>query len=418
MRLYVLTPFLSLSLALGAAGCSAKSSTGDDSGVTNADSGPITQSDQDGDSILDIQEGTDDADGDGFTTNGGDCNDCDRSSNPGAYDYPGDGIDQDCSGVPDDEVASCDAALATDGDAFAAARALGLCRMQTGASWGVVNARWVFPDGTTTSLPVNGLTGGCAVAGAPPNPQSHGILEAFGTQVHAQEGASFLALSSGVARSGTQTATAPGSGDSPSGAQMCTLSKMPTGFPKPASLCSVAPSTDTSANDAIALELELRVPTNARSLSFDFDFYTYEWPNYVCSQYNDSFAAVLAPAPAGVGVDGNVAFDASGSPIGANSSLLAVCQPGTSTMSTAPFPCGLGVAQLAGTGFDSGTTGTAQSAATGWVRTTTPVVAGKTVTLRLSVWDAGDEVLDSTVLVDRFAWSATAALSPTTVAAP
>ncbi len=66
MRLYVLTPFLSLTLALGAVSCSSKSSTGDDSGVTNADSGPVVQSDQDGDSILDFQEGTDDADGDGL----------------------------------------------------------------------------------------------------------------------------------------------------------------------------------------------------------------------------------------------------------------------------------------------------------------------------------------------------------------
>ncbi|MBF0225021.1 MAG: Ig-like domain-containing protein [Desulfobacterales bacterium] len=39
-----------------------------------------------------------DNDGDGYTENQGDCNDNDASINPGAIDYCGDGIDQDCDG--------------------------------------------------------------------------------------------------------------------------------------------------------------------------------------------------------------------------------------------------------------------------------------------------------------------------------
>jgi len=40
-----------------------------------------------------------DRDGDGFTPNQGDCNDDDRAIHPGAFDIPGDGVDQDCNGV-------------------------------------------------------------------------------------------------------------------------------------------------------------------------------------------------------------------------------------------------------------------------------------------------------------------------------
>ena len=43
--------------------------------------------------------GTLDLDGDGYTGDGGDCNDTNAAINPGAFDIPGDGIDQNCNGV-------------------------------------------------------------------------------------------------------------------------------------------------------------------------------------------------------------------------------------------------------------------------------------------------------------------------------
>ncbi|HQP34260.1 MAG TPA: hypothetical protein PLI95_03750, partial [Polyangiaceae bacterium] len=51
---------------------------------------------------------TGDLDKDGYSVEQGDCNDCTPLMNPGAYDYPGDGIDEDCNEVDDDEPSGCD----------------------------------------------------------------------------------------------------------------------------------------------------------------------------------------------------------------------------------------------------------------------------------------------------------------------
>jgi hypothetical protein len=66
---------------------------------------------------------------------------------------------------------------------------------------------------------------------------------------------------------------------------------------------------------------------------------------------------------------------------------------------TRAFPCKLGTGELAGTGFE-------HRAATGWLQTRSNIVPGEELTLRLAIWDAGDEILDSTVLIDNFRWDA------------
>ena len=361
--------------------------TGGTGGGTDIDP-PCSASDPNGDS-----------DGDGYTIADGDCNDCSAKMNPGAYDFFSNNIDEDCNGVADDEPFGCDTGLPIDGsNPLDAARSLGLCRFTsagvTGAqkTWGVISAAYVFADGSVQSGQPDDPWASCTGPGgpgSPPNPLSHGVLPKFGT-VMPRQGASMVALSSGVAREGTN-------GDSPAEAYMCTKSATPSGFPTPST--AACPGTDIDdtpiANDPMALELRIRVPSNAKSLSFDFDFYTYEYPVFICTEYNDFFVALLFSQHPNTPPNRNVSFDKQGNPVSVNNGFLEVCKPGTHGGKF--FSCPLGSGELNGTGFED-------HAATGWLKTSTAVVPGEEVTLRFAIWDMGDEILDSTVLIDNVEW--------------
>ncbi len=344
----------------------------------------------------------DDGDHDGWSAAQGDCNDCDPHVNPGAYDVPGNQVDEDCSGDADDEPATCEGHAADD--ALAGARAMGLCRTSTAQTrtWGVLSARWVFPDGSRASLtpaqkgsllgPSTCVSGGGG-EGNPPHPRSHAILASFGPNVAPRDGTSMLALSSGVAQAAAVD-------QSPQRAEMCTRSRTPEGFPVSSTAACpnqrIAETTD--ANDGVALELEVRAPSNAYGFSFDFDFYTYEYPRYVCTRYNDFFVALLDSRHPATPANKNISFDKQGNPVSVNNAFVEVCSPGAAGGKS--FTCALGRQELQGTGFDT----PANSAATGWLRTKAQIVPGEIFKLRLAVWDMGDEVLDSTVLLDRFQW--------------
>ncbi len=328
----------------------------------------------------------DDHDGDGFTGAQGDCNDCTAQMSPGAYDYPGNGVDEDCSGAPDDTPIGCDAALAIDGsDPLDGARAIGLCKPADGVRWGVISARWVTADGQP-------------LVQVDPSGIGHGVLSGFGAKVKPQEGAKLLALSSGTAR-------LPGDPgyQSVSGWDKGYTTGSPPGFPKESPSC---PDVVTGApHDAAGLEVTLKTPTNAKSLAFNLNFYTYEFPHYTCSEFNDFMVALLTPKLAGQ-PDGNISFDAKGNTISVNAGFLEVCSceggpPCAAGNKT--FSCALGRDQLLGTGFDDSEFDAWNSAATGWLVTTAPLEQpGGEVTLQFAIWDSGDGVLDSTVLLDNF----------------
>ena len=219
-----------------------------------------------------------------------------------------------------------------------------------------------------------------------------------------------LGLSSGTARQPTDPGYQGVNGYSSGVKSAC-----PTGFPIESPSCSGAVSGNT-ANDPAGLELKIRVPTNAKSFSFNFNFYTYEWPNYVCTTFNDFFVALLNPATnANPPQYANISFDTQGNPVSVNNAFLEACNPtiGATNPGGKNFPCTLGVAILQGTGFDN------DHAATGWLETVAPITPGSEMILRYAVWDAGDHILDSSVLVDNFKFSADqASNTPTTKPVP
>jgi hypothetical protein len=368
-----------------------------------------------------------DFDGDGYAVSDGDCDDCSTSVNPGAFDVRGNGTDEDCSGTPDDEAEACDEGLASDGDASVAARALGICRTTSATatgkerSWGLISARYVYPDGSATSLAADESMD-CQTPTGPPSALSHGIVEAFGPNVQPRRGASLLVLSSGVARPGRQPSP-NGDGFSPEQGFMCTRSRVPDGFPassyatcgdllEPFEPFDTPERDPSSAYDGMALELQIRAPTNANGFAFDFDFYTFEYTESLCSSYNDAFAALLYSESPDVPADHNIAFDAQNNPVCVNNGFVEVCNPyeyrGTRDGQpfTRTFTCQYGTDELQGTGFDADAWND-DHAATGWLNTRANILPGEVFTLRFAVWDAGDEWHDSTVLVDAFEWETT-----------
>ena len=339
-------------------------------------------------------------DDDGFSVAEGDCDDFNAAINPGAYDVPGNGIDEDCQGG-DATTASCDEALAIDSnDPLDAARAMELCPAADDGMrrWGVISARWTTPDGL----------------GQPGNPLVHGILPRFGAAFAPRGGSSLLAISSGVARAPDQAGYLSGC----NAGVPATSVGFPEGFDGQSPSCP--PDTKPmTVVDAVALEVQLRVPTNASALSFDSAFFTGEYPVYICSQFNDFFQVIVTPKRNGGSASGNVVFDLDGNAVSVNNSLLGACMPGSYAGKT--FACPLGYEPLKGTGYehcdapDIGVPGlfggggsSGEGASTGWLNTEMAVTAGETITMRIAIWDSGDSALDSLAVIDntRFRLSA------------
>ena len=353
-----------------------------------------------------------DYDGDGFPLKN-DCNECNKSINKGARDIAGDGIDQDCSGTADDEPDSCDATLGVKpGDAYEAAAAMGLCKKADGVGWGLLEAKFVQADGADIDIGTN-----------------VGVLPAFGAN-KPKEGKRLFVLSTGQARTPKDEgySSLPGAGGN--GGKS---TGFPEGFPKESPFCKGVSGYEVSdkAFDSSGLQVKIRVPSNAKSFSYEHFFLTQEFPNYLCSKFNDFFVTMMDPKPAGLD-DGNIAFDAQGNPIGVNSDLFRVCKEGDYALgggggglggifggggggaNTHHYDCPDGTGPLKNTGptYQSG-------GGSGWLTTNAPVEPGTEITLLFTVWDAGDANLDSSVLIDNFKWSLTTTktvdTNPTTV---
>ena len=339
----------------------------------------------------------DDVDLDGFTPAQGDCDDCDPNQNPNAVEVvTKDGeepFDEDCDGQVDEVDPPCDTGLAIDeSDPLVAIQAVELCKVSSGPDdWGVVSAKWAMADGSAPPATPNFDLG-------------HGLLDGFGPNVTMQRGERMLGLSSGSARQPTD----PGYQDV-GGFDKGYIGTPPMGFPKESPAC---PGSITGEpHDVAGLEVTIRVPSNAHGFSFDFDFYTYEWPGYVCSTFNDFFVALLSPIPPNQ-LDGNISFDSQGNPVSVNNAFLEVCgclgnPPAPCLAGGKSFTCPLGDTSLIGTGFGFDTA-FQDHGSTEWLQTKAPVDPGTEMTLRWAVYDSGDGILDTTTLVDNFQWIAQA----------
>lgn len=332
---------------------------------------------------------TDDMDGDGYAPIDGDCDECDPEVNPNAVEVPDNGVDDDCNGQLDEPLPTCDADIALDTLLpEEVARAVELCKVSDeGKTWGLVQAVWTLPDGTpppNTALEAYHL--------------GHGVLPDFGPNNPPHAGKKLVALSSGTARRPGD----PGF-DVSMGFNKGFGSEPPDGFPKDSPACpgvSAGPPFD-----GVALQVEIRVPSNGHGFGFDFNFHSAEFPGLVCSQYDDSFFALLSPTLPGL-PDGHIAFDDLGNPVTVNHANFRVCgcAGGPPCIGGGKlFTCELGTAGLMGTGFGP-SNGTDGAGATGWLTTLAPAEPNSLITLRWGVYDAADGNATTTTLLDSWRW--------------
>ena len=179
------------------------------------------------------------------------------------------------------------------------------------------------------------------------------------------------------------------------------------------------------ANNPIMFTLRIRTPENAKSFRVSVKFFSSEYPEYVCSPFNDFFVTLLDSTYAGPNpnpADKNLAVykvNEARYPLGVNLvnvGLFTQCLSGNTGCAQGAIagtnPFGTGVAGLAGTGMDDAATSLASCGAnnrvgggTDWLVMRGNVVPGEIITLRFAIWDTSDNLFDSLVLLDGFAWS-------------
>ena len=328
-----------------------------------------------------------DGDGDGFSVCEGDCNDNNIWISPGNVEDPTDGVDNNCDGAIDEPQVTCDCA-GEPGMTIEeqAARALGLCNEHQILSASLIG-----------------------------NPTAYGVYEdwaailprvsrdATSSDGLPQENCKFLILASGQAKN-----------PDPQSGEFMDLGVMGAADP--------APTPDgASVNDLTQFEIQLRVPGNAKGFSFDFIFFSVEYPEFVCSTYNDTFYALVIDDPGlGGGQRTNVSFDSENNEITVNAGFFEYppywslditgtqyevpeswqpyCSDDPSIGCVAPNPCP-----------------SYKGSTTGWLRTTAPATPGADITLIFSIHDEGDSILDSAVIVDNFRWQTVPIEGPGTV---
>jgi hypothetical protein len=135
--------------------------------------------------------------------------------------------------------------------------------------------------------------------------------------------------------------------------------------------------------DVTVLKVGVTVPSGANCLALDYRFLSDEFPEFVNTQYNDAFIAQVdrfdwSTSGSEILKPGDFATNAGGKPVSVNG----------------VGPTSVTEAEAAGTTYD---------AATGRVTTKTAVTPGAHL-VYLSIFDQGDAIYDSAVILDRLAF--------------
>lgn len=319
--------------------------------------------------VHDIEEP--DMDNDGVTVCGGDCNDYDRRVSPTNIEMVGDGLDNNCNGIIDEAEHLCDCArdevslqLKNIGPNASFGDALGLC-----------NTSW-----HASPLQITGAQSAAIISydpqGTTPGANGWGALRPIAPRRVDEDdpelpvGCQMIALFTGAEFN-------------PSPQDDDVASDLNQTCQDPVGMIANAESDDQPAecHDLTQIVLRLRVPANAEGLAFDFLFLSTEYPEWVGSEFNDTFYAMLKDETAG-GPRNNISFDTNNKAITVNNDFFTP-----------------GAQDLTGTGYQG-----SDASSTPWLTTRAPVEPGSLIEIIFSIHDEGDGILDSAVVIDNFRW--------------
>ncbi len=376
------------------------------------------------DAGLQVFCGTPDCDHDGYDAPA-DCDDGDPNVNPEAYDFKGNGLDDDCSGKADDPVESCETIPgAAPGSPTDFARAADLCAQRS-----ITKSGAPFDPLVTASWgQVKGIGPGQRIWISATKPQQQtNIVSGFGGNAPRQ-GKTMVGLANGPWGALDPRSSPPL--DDPQFKLNDACADIPLLGADCTALTNGAPAGSLSVQDWAELTLQVKVPSNAHAMAFDFAFFSSEFNQFWSSALNDAFF-VLVTSTSSTGLAGaNVAKDDHGLAITVNSGFFQLCP-------AAPGPAGLsqdkaaGLQQcvgldgsatanvtgtLRGTGYDGAAAGTDDTVhavngnlyvyggGSGWLTGRFPVAPRETLTMRVIVLDTFDGIKDSAVLVDKLTW--------------
>jgi hypothetical protein len=385
----------------------------DDNDANIAIGKPELQDGKDNDCNSLIDEPFLDGDGDGASPAQGDCDDTIFEIGPGAIEFQGNNVDDDCDGTIDEALVPCDGGNLDANNPFDFAKALGFCNGE------VLAAQFIG---------FGGANGAAARA----------IATQFGTNTatlnRPAEGAKMGILSTGRADT-TNHDSGSAFDNALGGVCTSTTHPFPSGDP---GACGAADPANVC--DFTEVRLTVRVPTNAQSFSYQFQFWSSEYPTFRCTIFDDTFLALLTSGA--LGAEQNISFDNNLKVVSINTGFFDIClddlagqprdingngqiQAGEVVPTTNDCSIENGAA-LAGTGYlfdnDATNNGAPDAAgsqslgagATTLLTTFSPVLPGETITLRFITFDEGDDQLDSTTVLDNFLWQLDPIAGPVT----
>lgn len=362
--------------ASGSAGAGNKSGGGGSSGSSTSCPAPVVGEDRDSD---------------GFTVPD-DCNDNNRFVNPGAFEVPNDGVDNDCDGAIDTSEVLCDDVkdpIPYDtADPHAMARAMGVCPPNPSPG---IDQRWQL-----TEVSIQDLYGGYSG-----KPLQYGVQAPKEPAFAPRVGQSVLMLSTRAARLQPQ----PGH-KNPEGGDRTGVP--PDGFPVK-DKDGVCPATKPNiAWNPVVMHLRFRAPTNAGAARMQIAFGAEGYGSVVCNDRNDVAAVLARTSTMGAAVNYAVLDD--GRPLSVDTAPFDICQPAKFTVKDRDyvFPCVDGMGGPGAEGFNS------SEQFAGWTRwLDVRVPPGQDVTIDIALWGAGErEAEASSLFVDGFAWEPLAAPPP------